>query len=186
MLLHHTQLQEWQGSVVNYLDNDALLLLLCDHGARHEWFRLKWLSDVARLLAAARVTSWESLFALARRLDLQRTLAHSALLVHWIYDIPLPAQLYELIGQEKLIASLSTRAMAAILKGEKELTAAGAALRVARQMKQLRPSLPYSVLLKSVMTSGNDWQMIPLPDALFWLYYPLRPFLWFYRHYIRK
>jgi hypothetical protein len=188
-LLNHTTQQKWQGNSVTCLDDDALLLMLCDHGARHEWCNLKWLGDVARLLADEQKIKWERLVALANQVDLQRMLAHSALLVHWIYDIPLPPEVHKLIQQEKMAASLSERALVFMQMSAKELASAGKRaqrLRAAWQMKRLRPSLPYGVVLKSALIPLDDFQVLPLPASLFWLYYPLRPVLWFWRNYIKS
>ena len=39
---------------------------------------------------------------------------------------------------------------------------------------------------KSCLLSTDEFKEFPLPDRLFWLYFPLRPLLWFYHHYIKK
>ena len=40
--------------------------------------------------------------------------------------------------------------------------------------------IPKQLLLKN-LTSTTDWLTLPLPSNLFFLYFPLRPFLWLYR-----
>jgi hypothetical protein len=45
--------------------------------------------------------------------------------------------------------------------------------------KRLNPSL----LLK-YLTGPGDWKFFPLPENIFFLYYPLRPFLWLTRRLI--
>jgi hypothetical protein len=187
IFMPYTTSQVWQGISVNCLVEDANLLLLCDHGARHEWMSLKWLADVACLLTRERSTSWETLRALAAEVDLQRVLAHTALMVHWIYDVPLPTELRLLIRQENLALSLSESALGALLMSGEEIATAGKSahrLRLACHMKRLRPTLPYSLLLKSVLVPMEDFQVIKLPSSLFWLYYPLRPVLWFWRNFL--
>ena len=42
------------------------------------------------------------------------------------------------------------------------------------------------VFERAYSTSYLDWQLLPLPSWLFWLYIPLRPFLWGYRKLFRK
>ncbi len=185
---NHTKKMEWHGISINTLDNETLLLVLCDHGARHEWSNLKWLGDVAQLLVSGRITDWELLLSLAHRLDLLRTLAHSALLVHWFYSIPLPSELRVLIQKDKLAITLSEKALPIILMNAKEIASAGKharSLRIAWKFKRLRPSLPYGKILNTMLVPLIDFKTLPLPAALFWLYYPLRPVLWFWRHYVR-
>ena len=180
-LWSHTRQQEWYGTIVTCLDDDALLLYLCDHGTRHEWSCLKWLSDVARLLATDRTNNWNSLLALAKRLDLLRVLAHSALLVHWIYSVPLPPEFARLISQEKLAVVMSEKVLASIFTSD-----AGMELVSSRELRRLRPSMPYVMYLKSSLITHADWQFILLPDSLFWLYCPLRPLLYFWRLYCNR
>jgi hypothetical protein len=187
-LLSQATRLKWQGISVKCLDDDATLLLLCDHGARHEWFSLKWLGDVVRLFSTEHSTSWDTLIDLAAEVDLQRTLAHSALLVHWIYDVTLPHELCTLIRQERLAVSLSERALKALQMSGGELARIGnrgQKMRDAMSMMRLRPSIPYRLILKFCLIPADDFQVLNLPTFLFWLYYPLRPILWIWRHFIR-
>jgi hypothetical protein len=185
--LLHTTRREWQGMSVDSLDDDATLLLLCEHGARHLWSSMKWLGDVARLLSSERSTGWDTLIALAAEFDLRRILSHSALMVHWVYGVTLPHELRTLIRQESLAASLSERALIKLLMSGGELAGAGKRaqkLRETLHMKRLRPSLTYSLIAKYCFVSPEDYQALDLPVSLFWLYYPLRPILWVWRNYI--
>jgi len=187
-ILSHTTRREWQGVSFNCLDDDATLLLLCDHGARQEWLKLKWLGDVACLLLSERSTGWETLLALAHKVDLQRILAHSALLVHWIYGVPLPVELRALIRREHQVKSLSEGAVLTLLMSADDIASAGKRahrMRLAWVTKRLRPSLPFGLVLSSCLIPLEDFQLLNLPASLFWLHYPLRPFLWFWRNYIR-
>lgn len=186
-IILHTMLRNWEGASVKCLDDDATLLMLCYHGSLHEWFSLKWLGDVGRLILSERSTGWENLFVLAREFDLQRIVAHSALLVHWIYGIDLPPELCTLIREENLAATLSERALKSLLMSSGELKDSGKhaqKMQAVLNMKRLRPSLPYSLVLKSCLIPVEDFHVLPLPSSFFWLYYPLRPILWFWRHYI--
>ena len=185
VILRHTTSREWQGIPVTCLDDDANLLVLCDHGSRHEWSSLKWLGDVARLFVSDRPEGWDRLIALAHEIDLQRVLAHSALLVHWVYGIRLPSEICTLIRQESQASSLSERALAVLQMSRSELTFAERRWQMLRnilQMKRLRPSVPYSLLLKAWLLSLDDFKVLRLPDSWFWLYYPLRPILWLWRY----
>lgn len=187
--VRHTTQREWQGVPVTCLDDDATLLLLCEHGARHLWSSVKWLGDVARQLSSERATGWDTLLKLAAEFDLQRILAHSALMVHWIYGITLPHELRTLIRQERLVGSLSEKAMIKLLMSSGELATGGRRAQKLREtlfLKQLRPSVSYGQIAKYCLVSPEDYQVLDLPASLFWLYYPLRPFLWFWRNFISR
>jgi Uncharacterised nucleotidyltransferase len=187
-LLHTTQ-REWQGMPVACLDDDATLLLLCEHGARHLWSSMKWLGDVARLLSSERATGWDTLLERATEFDLRRILAHSALMVHWVYGVQLPHELCRLIQQEDLAASLSERALTRMLMSGGDSAFAGKRARKLREtlhLKRMRPSVSYCMIAKYCLVSPDDYQILTLPASLFWLYYPLRPILWFWRNYMNK
>jgi hypothetical protein len=174
------------GTTFLTLTDDALLLFLCDHGAKHRWSRIKWLSDFAGLLAQERSFSWESVLALADRFDLSLALAQAGMLVHWLYGMPLPQPLVGLVANEERSASLAAQALDAMLLSEKEQFALPARLRNAVYPLRIRAQLPGHVSLRYCLLSTDEFKEFPLPDSLFWLYFPLRPFLWFYHHYIGR
>ncbi|MCM2357370.1 MAG: nucleotidyltransferase family protein [Geobacteraceae bacterium] len=170
------------------LDDAILFLFLCDHGSKHKWSLLKWLSDIALLIAAGAIRDWDGLIALADRLGLRRMVVQGALLVHWLYGISLPQQLSKLVANEKGACSLAEKAIVALLAGEDEHSSLGRLLggvKDAVYSKQIKPSLPVSTILKGVLMCHADFMTFPLPDSLFWLYAPLRPFFWFWRRYVR-
>jgi hypothetical protein len=168
------------------MNDDMLLLTLCDHGAMHAWFRLKWLSDVAMMLTEERPVGRRQLLKLAEQFDLKRTLAQTALLVHWVYGVPLSDDLKQLIGQEKKSAALSIPALAAIQMPATEIVSGIRLVKVLRNTLQIwkrRPSLSCRTVLLPLLTSATDYQDFQLPDRLFWLYIPLRPFFWLWRYF---
>jgi hypothetical protein len=185
-LWSHCQAKTWMGASFLNLKDDALLLFLCDHGSRHQWRRIKWLNDVAGLLARERSFSWGNLLALADRFDLSRPLAQAGMLVRWLYGIPLPEPLVELIMRQKPARYLASKAVEAMLLSEEGQFALQVRLKNGVSPARLRERLPRSVSLRSCLISTDEFKECPLPDGLFWLYFPLRPLLWFYHHYIKN
>jgi len=81
------------GLHVNTLNEDDLLTYLCAHGAKHAWFRLKWLVDIEALLAK----DHEAASRLLMRSQLQgteRAAMQALLLCHQFWNTPLPAQMH--------------------------------------------------------------------------------------------
>lgn len=170
---------DWIGVRIKCPAEDALLLFLCDHGARHKWMRLKWLGDVAMLLSQ-RPAECDDLLDIARRLDLALVLAQTALLTHWLYGIRLSEPLRNLIIREKSAFALATEALDAMLGADRYRFLNG--LRDMRYNARLKTTLSRYTALKRLRISPTDFEEFPLPDSLFWLYYPLRPILWIKRH----
>lgn len=174
--------REWLKTRILYPDDEALLLFLCDHGASHAWFRLKWLGDIAMMLARWPLQGWGNLVETAARLDLERVLAQAALLSHRLYGIPLPPPLSALITREKTALPLAHAAIKAILMTEADLDRLSAVVTNARYLLRLRTNPQYCRVLKPLLISRKDIVAFPLPGWLFWLYVPLRPLFWFLRH----
>jgi hypothetical protein len=185
-LWNHCQPMTWMGASFLALKDDALLLFLCHHGSFHQWRRIKWLGDVVALLAQERSFRWGNLPALANRFDVSRPLAQAGMLVHWLYGIPLPAPLVELILRQKLAGDLASKAVEAMFLSEEGQFALPVRLKNGVFPARLRERLPRRVSLRSCLIAPYEFKECPLPDKLFWLYFPLRPLLWFYHHYIRK
>ena len=185
-LWNHCQARTWMGTSFLNLKDDALLLFLCDHGSKHQWRRIKWLGDVAGLLARERSFSWGNLLALADRFDLSRPLAQGGLLVRWLYGMPLPEPLVELIMRQRPARYLASEAVEAMLLSEEGQFALHVRLKNGVSPARLREKLPRSVSLRSCLISTDEFRECPLPDGLFWLYFPLRPLLWFYHYYIKN
>ncbi len=185
-LWNHGRAADWMGTNFLNLAEDALLLFQCDHGARHRWRRIKWLADVATLFAREPGFNWPNLLALADRLDLNRPLAEAGLLVHWLYGLPLPEPLVALIAGRNPACHLACDAVAAMLLDEEGQFALAERLRTGVSLGRLRERLPRSTYLTSCLISTDEFKELPLPDRWFWLYFPLRPLLWFYHHYLRK
>jgi hypothetical protein len=65
------------------------LLLLCAHGTRHHWFRLKWLCDVTYLIARHDF-DWSAVLSEAQQRQCLRRLLFGLSLVEIIFDVDLP------------------------------------------------------------------------------------------------
>jgi Uncharacterised nucleotidyltransferase len=185
-LWQHCQARTCMGIKFLTLKDDALLLFLCDHGSRHLWRRIKWLADVAALLAQERSFAWDDVLALADRFDLSRSLAEAGLLVHWLYGIRLPEPLVNLIARQKSAGKLARQSLDAMLMSERAQFALSVRLKNAVFLGRSRERLPLGMSWRSCLLSTDEFKEFPLPDSLFWLYFPLRPLLWFYHHYVRR
>jgi hypothetical protein len=187
-LWKHCQHTEWLGTTLLELNNDALLLSLCSHGAGHKWSHLKWLTDVAVLLAQERSSGSNDLIAMAANWDLERALAQAAILVHWLYGTPLEGLLHALIKREKPATALAARALSVLLMDEKAVLASQrfGRLKYLDYTLHLRRRLPFRAHMKNMMIASADFSDLPLPERLFWLYYLLRPWLWLKRRYLGR
>src|SRR6185436_2326067 len=76
------------GIDVPWLSPEDLLLVLCLHGCKHKWERLKWIFDVAELVRVHPSLNWRGLMTHAHDIGAERMLAVSILLAVDLLDAP--------------------------------------------------------------------------------------------------
>jgi hypothetical protein len=175
------------GETVRHLSNEDNILFLADHGARHGWECLKWLSDVAMLLENLSADEWGALYARAACFDLQRVLLQTAVLLEWFFEIAPPARFKKMLAADSLVARLAGYGATQLLASREELAMQAKRFAGPRQtlrIKRLKPATALTDLVRNVMIKPEDFLAFPLPDGLYWLYLPLRPWFWFRRHYM--
>jgi hypothetical protein len=174
---------ELSGGVVATMSRQRLPLYLCAHGADHGWARLHWLVDFA---AAMRQADGARVIAEADAAGLGPALRHALMLAHdWLGLTIAPA----------------APARAADVARVRHLQFVFRRLYTAANWHDATPkrALVYAVwerlyrlLLKSDWRyradqlradwfCPADWQSVPLPERLFWLYPLVRPWGWLIR-----
>ncbi|CAM3554506.1 nucleotidyltransferase family protein [Marinicrinis lubricantis] len=163
------------SSKVYCLGRDDLFLYLMSHGARHGWFRIRWLVDMDRFL----------------RIDHDR-----GYLIEMIKEY----QYAQIAGQmlnltSLLLGTLVPRDMRCWREGryvqkltQKSLQYIQHQLMPKRDLKSrlylfslLSTKQKWIYLFSRLMPNSYDAEVLPLPKSLHFLYFPLRPFLWFWR-----
>ncbi|GAB5560617.1 MAG: hypothetical protein SynsKO_22640 [Synoicihabitans sp.] len=155
---------------------------LCHHGARHGWFRVFWLLDVARLIQANDLP-WQDVMPRGAAEPSYRSVAQAVGLAKQLFDLEPPPDLIPTSPSNGVtIASLQTQAIRQMACDSPELTGTGEWLRQLRYRTNLEPGHHgISAALKPHVWSPLNWQTLPLSDRWFFLYPVLSPFLWFYR-----
>ena len=179
----------WQARVPVALAGRGLMTLpeelgalyLFTHGAKHGWLALCWLLDVALLLQDARVAKagwWPA----AQRLQLTQPLLQGAALVARLLNVPLPTELANELARDHRMNGLVGEALRRMAKDRANEPGVGATLRDTAYQFRLQEGWRGRLgLVQPRLLSPENWKLFPLPDALFWLYYPAAPFLWAWR-----
>ncbi len=160
-------------------ETEALYLFV--HGAGHEWFRLFWLVDVARLLLRDGV-DWPQAMRTARACGVESSLWQGARLVETLFAIPVPEPLRVPTAHASRVNWLFHSALRRMSRAEADQSGLRELLRQTRYQLRLRRvwSAKAAVLRPRLMSPAN-WKMVPLPDRWFALYYLLAPWLWLQR-----
>jgi Uncharacterised nucleotidyltransferase len=162
------------GATVPDLSPDTALLILCMHGSKHNWSRLVWIMDVARMADSSPDLDWTALIHEAHRLGLGRALALGMLLAHQVAGAALPpgvlARFCADHVAERLAAHFSQNLFLAPGVQPEGVVPYNIQLLDFRDRLRLLPSL---ALLRP---NEHDRAFVSLPRPLHGLYYLIRPF----------
>jgi hypothetical protein len=171
-----------QGIDFITLPDEELFLYLCVHAAVHVWFRLKWLADIAALLRRMPPGALVDVERRADSLGVARPFHQALLLAHSLVGAPVPAQILTRAALDKAALGSAKAARRALSwKGSPSEPAETRWFNawVGLQAYRLRPELAYRwAEWQDQLCSPEDWARMPLPEWLFFLYAPLRPFSW--------
>ena len=158
---------------------DALVYISC-HAAKHHFARIKWLCDCATLLKHTTTNDLEQAIAIYRQSSLDGVFYSTQLLVQNTLHITpaperkLPPAHYLTAFRSHQFVYLSSRSW--------HLAKPDSCLKRMFFTFLLKPDFKLLVHdIKELATSPRDWQMIKLPDRLFFVYFLLRPFCYLLR-----
>ncbi|MDB5722999.1 MAG: hypothetical protein JWP15_3617 [Alphaproteobacteria bacterium] len=105
------------GMALPTLAPDELFAYLCVHGATHAWSRIKWLADVAALLAHESPETIERLYRRSLELGAGRTSGQALLLSAQLLGLALPEGLERELSSNRAVAYLARVALRSMLRG---------------------------------------------------------------------
>lgn len=168
------------------------LLYLSVHGAKHEWERLSWLLDIAMLIQQP--INWEIVRTEAKQLGIQRPVSQALALVHELFEIDIPEAWSTDGWMERDCVSINwlasiaqtslqnNRLKPATSHLSRPPVAPSVMLRQLRYRMKLKPNMLYKLTcLWRLLLSPKDWQVLDLPEPLWFLYVLLRPVFYVWR-----
>jgi hypothetical protein len=163
---------------------EELFVYLCVHGAEHSWSRIKWLADVAALLATVPSADIEGLYRAAQRRGSGKCAAQALLLCARLLSAELPAPLGAELRRTATAPLLETLALDAMLgRGQAYLTLASRAFEILRVLFSffLLGGGSYVYVWREITRLfffSEDVAAFALPRRLTWIYVILRLPLW--------
>lgn len=180
----HLTTDNLAGQTILTLRPEELFVWLCvHHGSKHEWDRLKWLADVARMIDAHRNIDWSGVLVRARSLGQERSVLLGCFLAESLLGVTLPGEIRSALSSD---ASLAARA--ALIRGRLFRRGHGlpgfcewcayldAAPGSSTEERGSFPLLRYLQYLSAVMTPEfGDRYGLRLPGWFAFLHYIYRP-----------
>ena len=101
------------GRPIPTIQSEELLFLLCVHGGdKHQWWRLKWICDIARLVEKNPSLDWDRVARMSQEAHKQNTLGLGLYLATSLLNAPLSAEI-----RKRFFKSEYNRAFAGLVMG---------------------------------------------------------------------
>jgi hypothetical protein len=179
---------ELGGQDVRTTNRLHTLQLLCAHGAKHAWFRLKWLCDLAALVFPADAVDWDEAIGLARRIGTDRMVRQGVALCERLLELPSPLRAAEVGDQSRTTVLVRFAESALVGRDEPWYRRFRDRVRRTRYQANLRRNMGYRWMAFSQLLRLRleDLSTVRLPPWLFPLHYVLRPFFILRRYVTRR
>ena len=150
-------------------------MLLCIHGAKHNWRRLIWICDVAELLRIHSELDGRKLMEETQRLGTKRMVALALFLASDLLGSALPEGLRAELQADKVVKSLAGHVSSRLFQGnDDKSTPSEDPIFYARSMDRLGDRIRFCL---ERFVTPTPWVLahVRLPYVLFFLYYLVRP-----------
>jgi len=167
---------------VYYLGQEDLFVYLVSHGARHAWFRLRWLADIERMLRSD--MNWDVAIKRCRQLGKTHVAGQALLLVAELYRMPLnePCRAIAQRAEGRSLAEEAVPIIAEYIDIMERLTPAQYVAYFKRYNAMLLSTRQrWKRSVNKLYPDDLDAEVLALPRWLHFMYFPLRPFLWYRR-----
>lgn len=158
------------------------LLVLCINGAKDCWSRLDRVCDLAMVLAKTPSLDWDLILASADQTRCRRIVLLGVSLASGLLGAPLPAAIVDEIEGDRTLGAVALRMARKMLLNcstEPSFRLAGF-LFLLRMRDGWRERYEYCIA--QLRPGVGDWSALPLPEALSFLHYVIRPFRLLGRH----
>jgi hypothetical protein len=162
------------GHKLPTLARDDLALYLAAHGTKEGWRRLIWVCDFAQLLHKSQSTDWPAVFDRARQSHSSRPLLLAIFLASTLLDAPAPKELVDKAHNNSAVRSLAEKARLRMLRAAPQGELREFLANLNTHDRLTSRFWPVATLL-TTRTVG-DYQAMPLPKPLWFIYYLTRPF----------
>ncbi len=165
-----------------YLSKINNLVYLAAHGSIHQWYRLFWLKDFSVLIANTSRKDINKAYELSKQLHLEKCFLQACSLSELFYKTET-----SILKSRKVKPGLLKTAIKSIKTTDLSQKGVTGKIQLVLYRLRMKPTFRYHFeLLYRLRTHLSDWEIIRLPDAFFFLYYLLRPFLLIYKFFFLK
>jgi len=162
------------GRSIKTFSDETQLLFSCLHQAKHNWLRLGRLMDLAALIRHSPAMDWQQIQNRAGSFGTARMIRVSLRLVQRLFQVTLPASIAEWVGDDvcslKIAETILERLLLVNTTGDKPMSF-DPLFRASIESLADRTFYWFDNILRP---TPLEWALLPLPDRLYPLYYPIR------------
>jgi len=163
------------GQDIPSLSPEDLFTVLCVHGSKHEWTRLRWICDLAEVLRAYpdRI-DWDAMVQRAREQRCRRMVLIGLSLVELLTGYVLPREVAGYVKADNTIKELTEKTSRLLFAGYRPSPPfSGITAFRLRMRDRLSDRLSY-VWRTIVLPREDHLRLVYLPNLLYFGYYPIK------------
>jgi hypothetical protein len=168
---------------IYFMGREDLFIYLMYHGARHGWYRLRWLADIDRLVNQP--LEWKKVKACCHQYGLANVAGQALLLASQLLQTPIAEPVGDLTERKKALKLAQDAWMLFIgqkVKLEEEPLSSSDEWIFRKYLFSLRSTRQQMIYILSLFyPSPLDAEVVPLPKRLHFLYFIMRPVLLLWR-----
>lgn len=150
------------------------IIILCIHGSKELWERLKWICDIAEFINTYPEIDWPVVLTRAKQQGCLRMVYLGLLLTHRIFDIELHKTIRQSLQRdsvtEKLVQQICIRLIAETVQNNDVYQ-----LNTIHWQMRERNRDRWHYLWRTLTTPRErHFRLVNLPDTLYWGYYPVK------------
>jgi hypothetical protein len=162
------------GRAIQTFSPEIQVLFSCLHQAKHNWSRLGWLMDLAALIRQSPTLDWQQIQDRAGSFGTARMIRVSLRLVQLLFEVTLPGNITEWVEHDVRSTKIAERILKRWLLADttaQQPTPLDPLFRASMESLADRAFFWFDTVLRP---TPLEWAVIPLPDSLYALYYPIR------------
>jgi hypothetical protein len=170
------------GRSIKTFSSETQLLFSCLHQAKHNWSRLGWVMDLAALIHQSPAMDWQQIQKRAGSFGTARMIRVGLRLVRLLFEVSLPARIMEWVSDDTSSIKIAEKILKRFLLVD---TTVGKPVPLDPLFRASMESLAdrtfywFDTILRP---TPLEWALLPLPDSLYPLYYPIRVGRLVYKH----
>lgn len=177
------------GLSVKVLAPHDNFIYLCIHGGVHQWKRLFWVQDIARIIQKEGSDFIEAACQRAVENGVKRYVLEGCHLSYILFNSALPDRIHTAIEQDEKISNLSVISVFAMNDvADQSLNASSSVSRINSSLRKLLYAYQSTyylggiaavvTLFKKFFINSDYWAIYSFPDKFFIFNYVAAPFLW--------